>query len=163
MTPEYNHGYPGYLKTAVDSVVQEWEAKPVGFVSYGGLSGGSRSVQQLRTVFAELQAVTVREQVVFSGVWDRFDEAGRLVDPERYERAAATMLDQLGGGAAPCAPPAARSRPPDGYAVRSVCAPSSWSTLHSAGVLSVRTARMRGWYRTGWSGSTTYRNATSTT
>ena len=95
MTPEYNHGYPGYLKTAVDSVVQEWEAKPVGFVSYGGLSGGSRAVQQLRTVFAELQAVTVREQVVLSGVWDRFDDAGRLVDPERYERAAATMLDQL--------------------------------------------------------------------
>jgi hypothetical protein len=28
-------------------------------------------------------------------VWDRFDDAGRLVDPERSERAAATMLDQL--------------------------------------------------------------------
>ncbi|KQR17345.1 NADPH-dependent FMN reductase [Cellulomonas sp. Leaf334] len=95
VTPEYNHGYPGYLKTAIDSVLAEWEAKPVGFVSYGGLAGGCRSVQQLRTVFAELQVVTLREQIVFAGVWDRFDEDGRLVDPERHEGAAKSMLDQL--------------------------------------------------------------------
>lgn len=35
VTPEYNHGYPGLLKTAIDSVGREWHAKPVGFVSYG--------------------------------------------------------------------------------------------------------------------------------
>src|SRR3712207_5304037 len=38
--PEYNHGYPGPLKNAIDSVGREWHAKPVGFVSYGGQSGG---------------------------------------------------------------------------------------------------------------------------
>jgi NAD(P)H-dependent FMN reductase len=95
VTPEYNHGYPGYLKTAIDSVVEEWEAKPVGFVSYGGLAGGSRSVQQLRTVFAELRAVTVREQVLFPGVWERFGPDGTLLDPERHDGAAKAMLDQL--------------------------------------------------------------------
>jgi NAD(P)H-dependent FMN reductase len=95
VTPEYNHGYPGYLKTAIDSVVEEWEAKPVALVSYGGLAGGSRAAQQLRTVFSELQAVTLREQVLFPGVWDRFDDEGRLLDPERHEGAAAAMLDQL--------------------------------------------------------------------
>src|SRR5918998_5196989 len=51
VTPEYNHGYPGPLKTAIDSVGREWQAKPVGFVSYGGLSGGLRAVEQLRVVF----------------------------------------------------------------------------------------------------------------
>jgi len=40
VTPEYNHGYPAALKFVIDSVRDEWRAKPVGFVSYGGLSGG---------------------------------------------------------------------------------------------------------------------------
>lgn len=44
VTPEYNHSFPGPLKTAVDSVRREWSAKPVGFVSYGGISGGLRAV-----------------------------------------------------------------------------------------------------------------------
>ena len=38
---------------------QEWRAKPVGFVCYGGLSGGLRAVEQLRIVFAELHTVTI--------------------------------------------------------------------------------------------------------
>lgn len=95
VTPEYNHGYPGYLKTAIDSVREEWANKPLAFVSYGGLAGGARSVEQLRTVFAELHVVTVREAILFPGVWELFDTEGRLVDHSRYERAAAAMLDQL--------------------------------------------------------------------
>jgi NAD(P)H-dependent FMN reductase len=95
VTPEYNHGYPGYLKIAIDSALAEWEGKPLAFVSYGGLAGGSRAVEQLRQVFAELQVVTVREAVAFPAVWDRFGPDGALVDPERHEGAAKSMLDQL--------------------------------------------------------------------
>lgn len=95
VTPEYNHGYPGYLKIAIDSALAEWEAKTVGFVSYGGLAGGARSVEQLRPVFAELQVVPIREAVLFPGVWERFDNEGRLLDPERHEGSAKSMLDQL--------------------------------------------------------------------
>lgn len=40
VTPEYNHSYPGPLKHAIDSLAEQWQAKPVGFVSYGGMSGG---------------------------------------------------------------------------------------------------------------------------
>ena len=36
VTPEYNHGYPAALKSLIDSVGAEWQAKPVAFVSYGG-------------------------------------------------------------------------------------------------------------------------------
>ncbi|MGH9095600.1 MAG: NADPH-dependent FMN reductase, partial [Acidimicrobiales bacterium] len=35
----------------------EWQAKPVAFVSYGGMAGGLRAVEQLRQVCAELHAV----------------------------------------------------------------------------------------------------------
>jgi NAD(P)H-dependent FMN reductase len=76
VTPEYNHGYPGPLKTAIDSVGREWQAKPVGFVCYGGLSGGLRAVEQLRIVFAELHTVTIRETVSFHGAHGRFDDHG---------------------------------------------------------------------------------------
>ncbi|WP_079036832.1 MULTISPECIES: NADPH-dependent FMN reductase [Streptomyces] len=95
ITPEYNHSFPATLKTAIDWHYAEWRAKPVGFVSYGGMSGGLRAVEQLRQVFAELHAVTVRDTVSFHGVWDRFDASGEPVDPVGTAAAATTMLDQL--------------------------------------------------------------------
>ena len=49
-TPEYNHGYPAVLKNALDYVYGEWNNKPVAFLSWGGVSGGTRAVQQLRQV-----------------------------------------------------------------------------------------------------------------
>ena len=72
VTPEYNHSYPAPVKTLIDWHFTEWQAKPVGFVSYGGMSGGLRAVEHLRGVFAELHAVTVRDTVSFHGAWDRF-------------------------------------------------------------------------------------------
>src|SRR5689334_20020364 len=65
VTPEYNHSYPAPLKNAIDWHFTQWQAKPVGFVSYGGVSGGLRAVEHLRQVFAELHAVTVRDTVSF--------------------------------------------------------------------------------------------------
>ncbi len=95
VTPEYNHGYPGYLKIAIDSVVDEWRGKPVGFVSYGGGAGGARSVEQLRQVFGELDAVAVREAVTLVRVWDMFTADGRLLAPSGPESAMSRMLDRL--------------------------------------------------------------------
>src|SRR6476660_7040656 len=45
VTPEYNFGMPPALLNAIDYVLHEWAYKPAGFVSYGGISGGTRSVQ----------------------------------------------------------------------------------------------------------------------
>jgi NAD(P)H-dependent FMN reductase len=95
VTPEYNHSFPAPLKTAIDWHSQQWHAKPVGFVSYGGISGGLRAVEQLRQVFAELHAVTVRDTVSFHGVWGHFSSDGLLKDPIHHERAANSMLDQI--------------------------------------------------------------------
>ena len=95
VTPEYNHGYPAALKSLIDSVGAEWHAKPVAFVSYGGISGGLRAVEQLRLVFAELHAVTIRDSVSFAGAWELFDEAGKLKQPERARKTMTTMLGRL--------------------------------------------------------------------
>ncbi len=95
VTPEYNRSFPAPLKNVIDWNSAPWRAKPVGFVSYGGASGGLRAVEQLRLVFTELHAVTVRDSVSFHGIWTAFDAAGEPVDHERSARAATNMLDQI--------------------------------------------------------------------
>ncbi len=50
VTPEYNHSFSPALKNAIDFLSQEWWRKPVGFVSYGGVSGGTRGVVTLEPV-----------------------------------------------------------------------------------------------------------------
>ena len=95
VTPEYNHGYPAPLKAFIDSLGPEWHAKPVAFVSYGGVSGGLRAVEQLRQVFAELHAVTVRDSVSFASAWQLFDANGELKEPERPRRSLTAMLGRL--------------------------------------------------------------------
>lgn len=96
LTPEYNHSYPACLKALIDWHFVEWQAKPVGFVSYGGISGGLRAVEHLRQVFAELHAVTVRDTVSFHNAGALFDTSGRPKDSSGADGAATAMLDQLG-------------------------------------------------------------------
>jgi len=95
VTPEYNHGYPAALKQAIDLAHQEWFAKPVAFVSYGGIAGGARAVEQLRQVFAELHATTVRDTVSFNLFTAPFGDDGRPVDVTATEAAGKKMVDQL--------------------------------------------------------------------
>ena len=95
VTPEYNHSYPASLKNVIDWHRPEWRAKPVAFVSYGGISGGLRAVEHLRAVFAELHAVTSRESVSFHGAHTRFGDDG-LPNDDAAGVAAKAMLDQLG-------------------------------------------------------------------
>ena len=94
VTPEYNRSFPAALKQAIDWHFDPWRAKPVGFVSYGGAAGGLRAVEQLRLVFAELHAVTIKESVSFHGIWSAFDSNGEPIDAQSGGRAA-TMFDRL--------------------------------------------------------------------
>lgn len=95
ITPEYNHGYPASLKQAIDLGDVQWRAKPVAFVSYGGMAGGLRAVEQLRQVFPELHAMTIRDCVSFHNPWTMFDEDGRSHRDVGADVAAKVMLDQL--------------------------------------------------------------------
>src|SRR5690606_17434234 len=86
VVPEYNHGYPAIIKAMIDHADAEWYAKPVAIVSYGGISGGLRAVEQLRLVFAELHAVTIRDTVSFHIARRQFDEQGEPVNAPVVER-----------------------------------------------------------------------------
>jgi NAD(P)H-dependent FMN reductase len=89
VTPEYNRSFPASLKQAIDYAYDEWQAKPVGFVAYGSGSDGVYAVEQLRTVFTELQTVAVRDSVRFNLL------EGHPLDTDHARQAAKTMLDQL--------------------------------------------------------------------
>lgn len=96
VTPEYNHSFPASIKHLIDWHFTQWEAKPIGFVSYGGVSGGLRAVEQLRLVLAELHAVTVRDTVSFTNYWELLTADGTLDGSSDANEAATIMLDQLG-------------------------------------------------------------------
>ena len=94
ITPEYNRGYPAALKDVIDSAYTQWARKAVAFISYGGVSGGLRAVEQLRPVFAEVHAVSVRDSVSLSNPWDWLS-TGRGADDARLTKSLGLMLDQL--------------------------------------------------------------------
>lgn len=95
VTPEYNHSFTASLKFLIDFFFEPWQGKPVAFVSYGGVSGGLRAVEQLRLVFAELHAVTIRDSVSFTAPWNRFDMDGRLDNPGDALRLLDRMMARL--------------------------------------------------------------------
>ncbi|AQZ68194.1 NADPH-dependent FMN reductase [[Actinomadura] parvosata subsp. kistnae] len=92
VTPEYHRSFPASLKQAIDFAYDEWQAKPVGIVAYGSGSCGHYAVEQLRTVFTALHAVTMRDWVGL----DLLDAAG--LDP------LGTGTDPLGTGTDPLGP-----------------------------------------------------------
>lgn len=93
VTPEYNHGTSGALKNALDFLYAEWNDKVAGFVGYGS-AGGTRAVESLRLVMAELQVATVRNQVALSLFTD-FEDMTEFKPHPRNEESVADMLDQL--------------------------------------------------------------------
>ncbi|MGW7289164.1 NADPH-dependent FMN reductase [Streptomyces sp. NPDC054847] len=95
VTPDYNRSFPASLKAAIDWHYTEWQAKPIGFVGYSGGSGGLLAIEQLRQVFGELHAHTVRDMVSFPRYYELFAPDGTLIDPDGPTAAAKTMLDQL--------------------------------------------------------------------
>jgi NAD(P)H-dependent FMN reductase len=96
VTPEYNHSFPAVLKNAIDWYHGEWSRKPVAFVSYGGVSGGLRAVQQLRHVFIELGAIPIRDTISFTEYWNQFaEDQSWPVTSEARDKAMAGLLEQL--------------------------------------------------------------------
>ena len=91
-TPEYNHGYPAVLKNALDYVYFAWSRKAVAFVSWGG-AGGTRCVEQLRSVAIELDMAPTRLAVHIPNPWMIRDIAG--IDTEANQLSAQNLLDHL--------------------------------------------------------------------
>ncbi|GAA3385738.1 NADPH-dependent FMN reductase [Cryptosporangium minutisporangium] len=92
---EYNHSFTAAVKNAVDYLHTEWQHKPAGLVTYGGVSGGLRAAQAFKPVLQALKVVTLTEAVTIPFV-QQFVEDGLFTPNELIEASAGTMLDELG-------------------------------------------------------------------
>ncbi len=95
VAPEYNHGYPGLLKHALDTNLKEYIHKAVGICGVSaGSFGGTRVIQNLLPVMRELGLVTIFWDGNFSSVQNIFDSDGKLLD-EAYIRRIDKFLKEL--------------------------------------------------------------------
>jgi NAD(P)H-dependent FMN reductase len=94
VTPEYNHCAPPALVNALDHLYVEWNYKAAGFVSYGGVSGGLRSVQSAKPLLCALKVVPIVEAVTLPSV-HKLVEDGRFTPGPSHLKAAEMMLDEL--------------------------------------------------------------------
>lgn len=94
VTPEYNFGPPPALVNALNYLYLEWNYKPAAFVSYGGASGGMRSVQVEKLTLTTLKVMPITEAVAIPFVWNSVTD-GKLTTGEAQEKAATGLLDEL--------------------------------------------------------------------
>jgi NAD(P)H-dependent FMN reductase len=95
LVPEYNHGYPGKLKSLLDLELKNYidkPALPVGWSS-GGF-GGTRGVENIIPVFRELGLIAVSVNFNFSNFEKVFDSDANLID-ESYNRKFERALKEL--------------------------------------------------------------------
>ena len=95
VTPEYNYGFTAPLKNAIDYLHAEWQYKPVGFVSFGGVAAGTRAVQMLKQVVTTLKMVPLVEAVSIPFHPQFIDENSAVRANDFMEQAATVMLDEL--------------------------------------------------------------------
>lgn len=95
VTPEYNYGFSAALKNAIDYLFGEWQHKPAGIVSYGGVAAGTRATQMLKQVLTALKIMPVPEAVNIPFVTQHLDEDRRLKPTEAMEASVTAMLDEL--------------------------------------------------------------------
>jgi len=95
VTPEYNFSAPPALINAISFLNREWEYKPAGFVSYGGVSGGTRSVQGIRGTMGALNMVSLSTAVNIPFVNKFIDDEGEFQANEPTEKGATALLGQI--------------------------------------------------------------------
>jgi NAD(P)H-dependent FMN reductase len=93
--PEYNYGYNAPIKNAIDYLNREWQYKPLGFVTYGGVAAGTRAMQMLKQVVSALKMVPMTDAVNIPFVQQFLDDQRVLQPNDIMESAATAMLGEL--------------------------------------------------------------------
>jgi len=95
--PEYNYSATAPVINALDYLVQEWAYKPVGIVSYGGVSGGLRAAQHIKPLLTALNMMPLKEGVTIQFVANQInaETGGFEASTDSIASSAGTMLDSL--------------------------------------------------------------------
>ena len=95
VTPEYNHGYPGVLKSVLDILLKEYIHKAVAFVGVSaGPWGGTRVIESMVPMVRELGLSPTFRDLQFPRVRSKFNEKGELIDTD-YDGRVGPFLDEL--------------------------------------------------------------------
>lgn len=95
VTPEYNHGYPGILKSVLDLLLKEYIHKAVALVGVSaGAWGGTRVIEACVPMVRELGLAVTFSDLNFPQAQNKFDEHGNLLDAA-YEKRVTGFLDEL--------------------------------------------------------------------
>ena len=95
VTSEYNYSFPASIKNAIDYLSKEWSYKAVAFVSYGGVSGGTRAVQALKQVVTAVGMMPLPQGVAIPAFTKHIDEHGKFMNDPGLDKSADSMLDEL--------------------------------------------------------------------
>lgn len=92
--PEYNFSMPPTLLNAIDFLYKEWNYKPVGLVSYGGLSGGTRAAQMCKEVITtvKMMPLTVAVNIPF---FEKHIEDNKFIGYDTVDQSAQILLQEL--------------------------------------------------------------------
>ena len=95
VTPEYNHGYPGSLKSVLDLLLKEYIHKAVALVGVSaGSWGGIRVIEAMVPMVRELGLAVTFTDLQFPTVQRKFDDTGKLLD-EAYTARVQGFLDEI--------------------------------------------------------------------
>ena len=95
VTGEYDHTIPASLSNALQFLSKEWAGKPVAYVGYGAAVGGSRSIEHLRQVAAQLDQYDIDEHVLIPNYWAQLDENGIWTASDAQTETAQTLVKKL--------------------------------------------------------------------
>jgi len=85
---------PPALLNALDHLYHEWNYKACAFVSYGGVSAGTRALQTERLMVTGLKMMPMAEAVNIPFV-AQLMENGVFKNNETHDKAATVVLDEL--------------------------------------------------------------------
>jgi NAD(P)H-dependent FMN reductase len=95
VTPEYNHGYPGTLKSVLDLLLKEYIHKAVALVGVSSHNwGGTRVIEACVPMLRELGLAVTFTDLHFPFAAEKFDHHGKLLD-EAYDNRVTGFIDEL--------------------------------------------------------------------
>ncbi len=96
VTPEYDFSPPASLVNALQYLFVEWNYKPASFVSYGGVSAGTRGVEVSKRMVSSLKMVPLFEAVSIPFFTQHVSKETGVFDPGDVQaKASAVMLEEL--------------------------------------------------------------------
>jgi NAD(P)H-dependent FMN reductase len=92
--PEYNFSPPPSFGNAIDYLLWEWQYKPAMFVTYAGVSGGTRSAQAARLQITTVKMMPIPEGVAIPNFYAQIKD-GKFEGNELNQQGVAASLNEL--------------------------------------------------------------------